>query len=202
MPIQNVGRPIKRLEDPQLITGRDPYVNDVRRGLEEALWLAFTRSPHAHAVIKRIDTTAAKKMPGVVAVLTGADVNAEVGVIHTPIPPEMFHTMNRQGRTILAEGRVRHVGEPVVVVAAESPQAATDGAEAVVVDYEPLPVVVDAQEALKPGAPLLYPEIGSNLAVSFKLEKEGVEAGFKASHVVLELDMMNQRVLPICMHVG
>src|SRR5712691_9214600 len=199
MPIQNVGRPIKRLEDPRLITGSDPYVNDVRRGLEGALWLAFTRSPHAHAVIKRIDTTAAKKMPGVVAVLTGADVNAEVGVIHTPLLPEMFHTMNRQGHTLLAEGRVRHVGEPVVVVAAESPQAAADGAEAVVVDYEPLPVVVDAQEALRPGAALLYPEIGSNLAVSFKLEKEGVEAGFKASHVVLELDMMNQRVLPICM---
>src|SRR5713101_3890297 len=199
MPIQNVGRPIKRLEDPQLITGRDPYVNDVRRGLEGALWLAFTRSPHAHAVIKRIDTTAARKMPGVVAVLTGADVNAEVGVIHTPLPPEMFQTMNRQGHTPLAEGRVRHVGEPVVVVAAESPQAATDAAEAVVVDYEPLPVVVDAQEALRPGAALLYPETGSNLAVSFKLEKEGVEAGFKQAHVVLELDMMNQRVLPICM---
>src|SRR6266852_5996414 len=199
MPIQHVGRPLKRLEDPKLITGSDPYVNDVRRGLEGALWLAFARSPHANAVIKRIDTTAAKKMPGVVAVLTGADVNVEVGVIHTPLPPEMFHTMNRQGHTLLAEGRVRHVGEPVVVVAAESPQAATDGAEAVVVDYEPLPVVVDAQEALKPGAPLVYPETGSNLAVSLKIEKDGVDAGLEAADVVLELDMMNQRVLPLCM---
>src|SRR5437870_857245 len=199
MPIQHVGRPLKRLEDPKLITGSDPYVNDVRRGLEGALWLAFTRSPHAHAVIKRIDTTAARKMPGVVAVLTGADVNAEVGVIHTPLPPEMFQTMNRQGHTLLAEGRVRHVGEPVVVVAAESPQAATDAADAVVVDYEPLPVVVDAQEALKPGAPLLYPETGSNLAVSLKIEKAGVDAGLAAADVILELDMMNQRVLPLCM---
>ena len=199
MPIQHVGRPLKRLEDPKLITGSDPYVNDVRRGLEGAVWLAFTRSPHAHAVIKRIDTTAARKMPGVVAVLTGADVNAEVGVIHTPLPPEMFQTMNRQGHTLLAEGRVRHVGEPVVVVAAESPQAATDAADAVVVDYEPLPVVVDAQEALKPGAPLLYPETGSNLAVSLKIEKAGVDAGLAAADVILELDMMNQRVLPLCM---
>src|SRR5437870_9102100 len=199
MPIQHVGRPLKRLEDPKLITGSYPYVIDVRRGLEGALWLAFTRSPHAHAVIKPIDTTAARKMPGVVAVLAGADVNAEVGVIHTPLPPEMFQTMNRQGHTLLAEGRVRHVGEPVVVVAAESPQAATDAADAVVVDYEPLPVVVDAQAALKPGAPLLYPETGSNLAVSLKIEKAGVDAGLAAADVILELDMMNQRVLPLCM---
>jgi carbon-monoxide dehydrogenase large subunit len=197
MPIQNVGRAIKRLEDPKLITGSDPYVNDVR--LEGALWLAFARSPHAHATIGKIDTSAAGKIPGVVAVLTGADVNAEVGVIHTPLPPEMFASMNRQGHTLLAEGRVRHVGEPVVVVAAESPQAATDGAEAVVVDYEPLPLVVDAEAALKPGAPLLYPETGSNLAVSLKIEKEGVDAAFEQADVVLELNMMNQRVLPLCM---
>lgn len=118
MPIQYVGRPLKRLEDPKLIQGRDAYVNDVR--LAGALSLAFARSPHAHALIKRIDTTAAKRIPGVVAVLTGADINAEVGVIHTPIGPEMFATMNRQGYTMLAEGRVRHVGEPVVVVAAET----------------------------------------------------------------------------------
>ena len=108
MPIQHVGRPVKRREDPQLVQGRDPYVNDVR--LERALSLAFARSPPAHAVIRRIDTSAAKKIPGVVAVFTGADINAEVGVIHTPIGPEMFASMNRQGYTMLAEGRVRHVG--------------------------------------------------------------------------------------------
>ena len=85
------------------------------------------------------------------AVLTGADINAEVGVIHTPIPAEMFASMNKQGYTMLAEGRVRHVGEPVAVVAAETAQAAVDGAEAVVVDYEPLPAVVDPEAALAPG---------------------------------------------------
>src|SRR3989442_14342384 len=185
MPIQNVGRPIKRLEDPQLITGRDPYVNDVRRGLEGALWLAFTRSPHAHAVIKRIDTTAAKKMRGVVAVLSGVDVNAEVGVIHTPLLPEMFHTMNRQGHTLLAEGRVRHVGEPVAVVAAESPEAAADGAEAVVVDYEPLPPVLDPEAALRPGSPLPYPESGSQLGARLKHEQGGVDGAFAISDRVV-----------------
>src|SRR6266545_882627 len=169
MPIQHVGRPVKRLEDPNLVQGRDAYVNDVR--LDGALFLAFTRSPHAHAGIGRIDTSAAKKISGVVAVLTGADINAEVGVIHTPIGPEMFGSMNRQGYTMLAEGRVRHVGEPVAVVAAETAEAAADGAEAVVVQYEPLPAVIDPEAALRPGAPLLYPEVGSNLGASMKHEQ-------------------------------
>jgi carbon-monoxide dehydrogenase large subunit len=197
MPIQLVGRGVKRLEDPQLITGADPYVNDVR--LEGALHLAFVRSLHAHAVLKRIDTTAAKKIPGVVAVLTGADINAEVGVIHTPIPPEMFASMNRQGYTMLAEGRVRHVGEPVAVIAAETAQAAVDGAEAVVVDYEPLPAVVDAEAALRTGAPLLYPETGSNLGVSFKGEKGDVDAAFKKAPVIIDVKLINQRVIPLAM---
>ena len=197
MPIQHVGRPIKRLEDPKLLQGRDPYVNDVK--LPGALSLAFARSPHAHAVIKRIDTTAAKKIPGVVAVLTGADINAEVGVIHTPIAPEMFASMNRQGYTMLAEGRVRHVGEPVVVVAAETAQAAVDGAEAVIVDYEPLPAVVDPEAALAKGAPLLYPDTGSNLGVSLKLEKGDVDAVFKTAPVIVDVKMINQRVIPLAM---
>ena len=197
MPIQHVGRPLKRLEDPKLIQGRDAYVNDVR--LTGALSLAFTRSPHAHALIKRIDLTAAKKIPGVVAVLAGADINAEVGVIHTPIGPEMFATMNRQGYTMLAEGRVRHVGEPVVVVAAETAQAAVDGAEAVVVDYEPLPAVVDSEAALAQGAPLLYPDSGSNVGASVKLEKGDVDAVFRTAPVVVDVKMINQRVIPLAM---
>jgi aerobic carbon-monoxide dehydrogenase large subunit len=197
MPTQFVGRGVKRLEDPKLITGRDPYVNDVR--LPDALELAFVRSPHAHAILKRIDTSAAKKIPGVVAVLTGADINAKVGVIHTPIPPETFVSMNRQGYTMLAEGRVRHVGEPVAVVAASSAAAAVDGAEAVIVEYEPLPAVVDPEAALRTGAPLLYPETGSNLGASFKGEKGDVDAAFKTAPVVIDITMRNQRVIPLAM---
>jgi len=197
MPIKLVGRGVKRLEDPKLISGSDPYVNDVR--LQGALQLAFVRSPHAHAILKRVDTSAARKIPGVVAVLTGADINAEVGVIHTPIPPEMFASMNKQGYSMLAEGRVRHVGEPVAVVAAETAAAAVDGAEAVVVDYEPLPVVVNPEAALAKGAPLLYPETGSNLGVYFKGEKGDVDAAFKSAPVVIDLKMVNQRVIPLCM---
>ena len=181
MAFQHVSR-IKRLEDPKLITGSDRYVNDGR--LANALTLAFVRSPHAHALIKGIDTRAAKALPGVVAVLTGADVNAEVGVIQTPVLPEMFATMNPRGYTMLAEGRVRHVGEPVAVVAAETPEAAADGAEAVIVDYEPLPV--DPEAALAPGTPLLYPELGSNLGASMKHEQGDVDGVFKRAVVVVE----------------
>jgi carbon-monoxide dehydrogenase large subunit len=188
---------MKRLEDPRLITGRDPYVNDVR--LEHALWLAFVRSPHAHAEIKGIDTTAARSVPGVVAVLTGAEVNPEIGVIHTPLPPEMFDSMNRQGHHVLAEGRVRYMGEPVAVVAGETPQAAADGAEAVAVDYEPLPIVVDPEAALAAGSPLLFPESGSNLAVRFTREVGAVDPAFKRAAVVIEARLMNQRVLPVTM---
>src|ERR1700687_5212317 len=197
MPTQHVGRPVKRLEDPRLITGADHYVNDVR--LEGALQLAFVRSPHAHAILKRIDTSAAKKVAGVVAVLTGADINAEVGVIHTPIGPEMFASMNRQGYTMLAEGRVRHVGEPVVVVAAETAQTAVDGAEAVIVEYEPRPPVVDPEAARAKGAPLLYPETGSNLGATVKLEKGDVDAAFKTAPVIIDVKMVNQRVIPLAM---
>jgi len=197
MALQHVGRPIKRLEDPKLITGSDRYVNDVR--LANALTAAFVRSPHAHALIKGIDTRAAKSIPGVVAVLTGADVNAEVGVIDTPLPPEMFASMNRQGYTMLAEGRVRHVGQPVAVVAAESAEAAADGVAAVAVDYEPLAAVVDPEAALQPGSPLLYPETGTNLGVSMKHEQGDVDGAFARAAAVVELALLNQRVIPFAM---
>ena len=126
-------------------------------------------------------------------------MNAEVGVIHTPIPAEMFGSMNRQGYTMLAEGRVRHVGQPVAVVAAEIAGAAADAAEAVVVDYEPLPAVIDPEAALEPGAPLLYPETGSNLGASMKAEKGDVDGAFKRAAVVVEVALRNQRVIPFAM---
>ena len=151
MTVQYVGRPLKRLEDPKLSTGADPYVADVR--LERVLAMAVVRSPYAHAEIKGIDPRAASAVPGIVAVLTGADLNAEAGVIHTHVPTEAFDSINLRGRTLLAEGRVRHVGEAVAVVLGETPAAAVDGAEAVGIEYEPLPPVVDPEKALAPGSP-------------------------------------------------
>ena len=197
MPARLVGRPLRRLEDPKLVTGADPYVNDVR--LQGALTMAVVRSPHAHADIGGIDIATARAVPGVVAVFTGADLNGEIGVIHTHVPAQAFDAMNQQGRTLLADGRVRHVGEAVAVVLAETAGAAADAADAVVVDYAPLPAVVDSEAALEPGSPLLYPESGSNVAIRFKREKGDVDAAFREAPVVVEARLLNQRLIPLAM---
>lgn len=197
MPARHVGRPLRRLEDPRLVTGADPYVNDVR--LQGALTMTIVRSPHAHADIRAIDTAAARALPGVVAVLTGADLNGEVGVIHTHVPAQAFDTMNRQGRTLLADGRVRHVGEAVAVVLAETAGAAADAADAVAVHYAPLPAVLDPEVALAPGSPLLYPESGSNVAIRLARETGDVDGAFRRAAVVVESRLLNQRLIPLAM---
>ena len=197
MPVQHVGRPLKRVEDPKLVTGRDPYVNDVR--VPDALAMAVARSPYAHATIRGIDTAAARAMPGVVAVFTGADLNDSVGTIESPLPDQLFDTIHRRGRPLLAADRVRHVGEAVAVVLAENARAAADAAEAVAVDYDPLSAVVDAAAALTPGAPLLYPEHGTNLCVALRREKGDVDGAFREAAIVVELDMINQRLVPLAM---
>ena len=197
MPVQHVGRPIKRVEDPRLVTGADPYVNDVR--IANALAMAVVRSPYAHADIEQIDTAAAMRVPGVVAVLTGGDVNAEIGLIDTPLPDQPFDVIHRQGHHVLADHRVRHVGEPVAVVVADTPWAATDGAEAVRVAYEQQPAVVDAEDALRAGSPLIYPELGTNLAIRTTREKGDVKEAFRRAAVVAEARLVSQRVIPFAM---
>ncbi|HUF91718.1 MAG TPA: xanthine dehydrogenase family protein molybdopterin-binding subunit, partial [Candidatus Limnocylindria bacterium] len=197
MPVPHVGRPLKRLEDPRLVRGADPYVNDV--GLEGALSMAVVRSPYAHAEIRSIDTAAAARVPGVVAVFTGTDINPEIGVIHTHVPPQAFDSMNRQGRLVLAEDRVRYVGEAVAVVLGETASAAADGAEAVSVEYSPLDVVIDVEAALQPDSPLLYPDSGSNAGVRLKREKGDVDAAFTTAAVVVEARLVNQRLIPLAM---
>lgn len=197
MPAQYVGRPLKRLEDPKLVTGRDPYVNDVR--LEGALSMAVVRSPYAHAEIESIDVGAARRVAGVVAVLTGRDLNPELGVVESPLPDAVFDWVNRQGHRVLAEDRVRYVGEPVAVVVAESPATAADAAEAVVVRYEQLPAVVDPEAALEPSSPLLYPESGTNAAIRVTRENGDVAAAFRQAAVVVDARLVNQRLIPFAM---
>jgi carbon-monoxide dehydrogenase large subunit len=196
MPAPHVGRPLKRVEDPQLITGRDLYVNDVR--LDGALTMAVVRSPHAHAEIESIDVSAASRVAGFVAAFTGRDL-PELAVVQSPVPDALFDWVNRQGHRVLALDRVRYVGEPVAVVLAESPAAATDAAEAVVVRYEQLPAVVDPEAALEPSSPLLYPESGSNAALRVTREKGDVAAAFRQAAVVVEARLVNQRLIPFAM---
>jgi aerobic carbon-monoxide dehydrogenase large subunit len=154
-----IGAAIKRREDPRLITGKGAFVDDVR--LPHTVYLAIVRSPHAHARILGIQRP--KVLPdGVMLVLTATDINAEV----KPLPvlwklpfPGLLNTAN----PVMAQEKVRYVGEPVALVVAENRYAAEDALELVQVDYEILPAVTDPEQALQPGAPLLYETWGSNV---------------------------------------
>ena len=181
-----IGQPVTRLEDPRFITGRGRFVDDIDLPL-----MAFgvtVMSPHAHARIKRIDTAKAKAAPGVLAVLTGADVEADKLGAFSPVMPEDMGGPKgyRTLRSILAIGKVRAVGERVAFVVAETLTQAKDAAELVEVDYEPLPPVINVEDAVKPGAPAVWDEAPNNVAVTLMMgNKDAADAAFaKAKHVV------------------
>ena len=147
-----IGTSIKRVEDRRLLTGAGRFVGDLRRaGMVHA---AVVRSPHAHARIARIDTRAARAHPGVVDSVTFADLTPPVGVI--PIRMAGRPELDRYLQRPLASGTVRYVGEPIAIVIAEDAYVAEDARDLVEIDYEPLPVVVDALDAMRPGAPALH----------------------------------------------
>jgi carbon-monoxide dehydrogenase large subunit len=159
-----IGQPMRRHEDLRLITGRGCYTDDV---ILPRMTHAFVlRSPVAHAHIKRIDAAAARRMPGVLFVATGEDVRAD-GLGNVPC---MVPLVNRDGtprhdtpRPVLALGKVRHVGQPVALVVAETLTAARDAAEAIEVEYDPLPAITEAKDAIGPDAPQLFDHIPSNI---------------------------------------
>jgi carbon-monoxide dehydrogenase large subunit len=192
-----VGQPLKRREDLGLLTGRDRYVADLP--LPGALHLAVVRSPHAHAEIRRITTEAARRAPGVVGVFTGADLDAALGEIPMIIGPEAFDEVHQAARPVLAEDRVRCMGQPVAVVIAESAYAAQDAADLVDVEYAPLPAVTDAEAALQSQAPRLYPHLPSNLGVRWARSRGDVDRIFAEAPVVVEARMVNQRLLAVAM---
>jgi carbon-monoxide dehydrogenase large subunit len=185
-----VGKSVKRVGDRRLVTGAGTYVDDIH--LPGTLVAVMVRSPYAHALIRGIDASAAREVPGVVAVLTGAEIQAmtkpQVAEEQGPDRPLV--------RYPLATERVRHVGDAVAVVLAEDFYTATDAAELVHVDYEPLDVVVDAEAALAEGAPLLYPEWGDNLAFTWQVEGGDVDAAFARASQVVDIRLRNQRVQP------
>jgi aerobic carbon-monoxide dehydrogenase large subunit len=190
---QGIGRPVRRAEDRRLITGRGCYSDDVT--LPRQAYAAFVRSPHAHALIQRIDVRAAQAMPGVLAVLTGAEAAELAGIPHRPVPtnPHEVPLRSRDGSPFfvaphppLPADRVRCVGEPVAMVIAETPALARDGAERVAVHYDPLPAVVGSLDAVAPAAPLVWDEAKTNLCVdSLAGDEAAVAAAFaRAAHVV------------------
>ena len=189
------GQPVKRREDPTLITGSSSYVDDL--ALPGMAYMVVVRSPHAHAQIRGIRPEAARSAPGVVAVVTAADIEAATT---GPLPYEfdlnLFQAAKDPARQVLATDKVRHVGDPVAVVVAETRYAAYDAAALVEVEYEPLPAVVDPEAALADGAPLLFEEFGTNLAHRMVRDGGNVEEAFRAAERVVALRVVNQRQLP------
>ncbi|MFQ5408144.1 MAG: xanthine dehydrogenase family protein molybdopterin-binding subunit [Anaerolineales bacterium] len=192
-----VGESIKRREDPRFIQGQGRYVANLN--LPNMAHLAILRSPHGHANIKRIDVSKAAAHPGVIAVYTGKDL-ADGGVGSLPCgwtPPDIKVPAHMP----LAVDRVRHVGDGVAAVAAESAYIARDALDLIEVEYEPLPVVVDAKAATEPGAPLVHDEIENNISYVWGFgNKDATEAAFANSdNRVIELDLINQRLIPNAM---
>jgi carbon-monoxide dehydrogenase large subunit len=164
-----VGQPVRRVEDRRFITGTGRYTDDI--DLEGQVYGCVVRSPEAHARIKAIDLKAARSAPGVLAVITGADIEATGGnLLPCGIPME-----NRDGskgknklRPVLCTDRVRHVGDNVAFVVAETLSQAKDAAELVAVDYESLDVVADTETAAAPGRPLVHDDVPNNLSFDWE----------------------------------
>jgi carbon-monoxide dehydrogenase large subunit len=193
-----IGDSVRRVEDPRLLTGGGRYTDDTRLS-SPAARLYVLRSPHAHADIKRIDTTAAKKAPGVLLVLTGEDVKkAGFGDVPCLVP-----LANRDGsprgetpRPMLALDRVRHVGDPVALVVAETLEQAKDAAEMIEVDYAARGHVVGTFEAAQPGAPLVHDGIKDNIVFDWEMgDRARTEAAFAKAHKVVTLKLVNQRLV-------
>jgi aerobic carbon-monoxide dehydrogenase large subunit len=191
-----LGRSLDRLEDARFVRGRGRYVADL--AASGALHGVVVRSPHAHARINSVDADAARKMPGVVAVFTGADLAADnIG----PLPCARLNVPMAAPLVVppchaLAHDAMRYVGEPVAFVVAETVEAARDAAEAVAVDYEPLPPVISVTAAVLPQSPSIWPEAKRNIAFEFhRGEMAPVEAAIRAAAHVVECDVVNNRVV-------
>jgi carbon-monoxide dehydrogenase large subunit len=195
------GLPVKRLEDQRLLTGQGHFIDD--QPADGALWLYVLRSPHAHATITSIDTEAAKGMPGVEAIYTGADLVADnIGTLPTlPIFKRPDGSpMTVPPRRLLAHEVVRFAGEPVAAVVAASRYAAQSAAEAIVIEFETLPAVVDPVAATAAGAPVVWPEAPDNIVAAMSYgDAAAVEAAFAAAAHVVSLDLVSQRLIPSAM---
>jgi carbon-monoxide dehydrogenase large subunit len=180
-----LGNRVVRTEDPRLLTVGGTYVGDVR--LPDAAYVTYLRSPMAHARITAIDTSAALASPGVLAVVTGADVQLP------PYPLDFPYLPDTMPRPYLATGVVRFVGEPVAAIITEERAQGPDAADLVIVDYEPLPVVIDPEVALS-GEVLLFPEVGTNVCAT--IADDGTTIDWSECDVVVRQTIVNQRVAP------
>jgi aerobic carbon-monoxide dehydrogenase large subunit len=196
-----IGQPVTRKEDPRFLTGRGRYVADI--DLARQAHAVFIYSTHAHALIRAIDKSAAEQMPGVLAVLTGADWAADG--LGTLDPEVMAEDMGgpagfRTKHPPLAQGRVRHVGERVAVVITETEAQGRDAAERVSVDYEVLPAVVRAEDAVRTGAPVVHDGAVNNTSFTMQMgNPSAVDAAFARAHHVTRLSLLNNRLTAVTM---
>ena len=189
------GSGIKRREDPRLITGEARYTDDIK--LQGALHMAVVRSPYAHAKILSIDSAAAASMPGVRAVYTGNDIDL-AGLPTAWLIPDS--DLKQPEHPALARDVARYVGDGVAIVLADSRYQAQDAADAVNVDYEELPAVVDPQKATETGAPQLHDDVEDNIAFRWVMgDREASDAVFEAADVVVSERIVQQRLLPTAM---
>ena len=172
-----IGQSVPRVEDGRLLTGRGTFIDD-HPPVAQPCHAAIVRSPHAHARIHGWDVRAALAMEGVVGVITGADVARACKPFGVGVTAPIHYYPT-------ATDRARFVGEPVAVVVARDRYLAEDAAETVVVDYEPLPAVVDPEKALEPGAPVLHDKVGTNLAGHRRLVYGDPERAFAEADVVI-----------------
>jgi aerobic carbon-monoxide dehydrogenase large subunit len=197
----HIGDPLKRKEDYRFLTGAGQYTDDILTVAQSHC--VFVRSPHAHAQVNKIDLSKAKTAPGVIGLLTGEDVAADklnglpCGWLITSVNGQ---PMKEPPHPILAQGKVRHVGDPVVMVVAETLEQAKNAAELVEVSYTPLPCVVDTRDAKKPGAPLVHDIAENNHCYQWAIgDKAAVDAVFATAAHVTKLDLYNNRLVPNAM---
>ena len=192
----HIGQPIRRFEDPRFIQGKGKYVANLN--LPNMAYLAVKRSPHAHAVINGIDASAAEALEGVIAVYTGQALLADdIGPIPCgwQVPDIKMPTLNA-----LTVDKVRHVGDRVAIVVAESAAIAEDALDLIEVDYDPLPAVVGPRKATEPGQPRVHDEIENNISYEWELgDKEAHDKAFAEADHIVEVELINQRLIATAM---
>ncbi|HUK06855.1 MAG TPA: xanthine dehydrogenase family protein molybdopterin-binding subunit [Stellaceae bacterium] len=196
-----IGAAVRRKEDQRFLTGHGHYTDDINRPGQ--LHAYILRSPHAHAEVGKIDIGKALKAPGIAAIYTGADLAADnVGAL-----PCGWGVKNKDGspmveppHPVLAQGRVRHVGDPVALVIADTCDQAKDAAELITVDYKTLPAAIEASDAIKSGAPQIWDTAKGNICFDWHLgDKDAVDAAFKKAAHVTRIDIVNNRLVPNAM---
>ncbi|MEX2143449.1 MAG: xanthine dehydrogenase family protein molybdopterin-binding subunit [Anaerolineales bacterium] len=187
------GERIKRNEDPRLLTGRALFVDDVN--LPGMAHTAFVRSPYAHARLRSIDVSAARELPGVIAVYTAADLGSywRTGILNVGLPPIKDAVFHERLHPILAMDKVRHVGEPVVCIVAESRYVAEDAVNLVAVDYQSLPVHIDPRKALEHGAALIHEDLEDNSAAHVVQQKGSYEKAKAQADLVISREFFYDR---------